>query len=92
MEACSAGALPRGRQQIIDCRKGKLPAVCPYVNVQTNVHDAAPYTMVVLVSEYTLNVLLRFCTNPEAFSISILYYYKIIIVCDFDHILGKYVN
>ena len=82
MEACSAGALPRGRQQINDCRKNRkendplyaLMLMCKEAenngeNIFIRQVNAAPYTMVVLASEYTLNDLLRFCTNREAFSI-----------------------
>ena len=82
MGASSAGSLPRCRQQIKDMRRKKqdedplfsVMFMCkaeegkgkePFVRLV----NAAPYPMMLLAYDYTLDDLCRFCTNESKFSI-----------------------
>ena len=80
--AASAGSLPRSRQQVKDMRRKKddedplfsVMYMCkaeegkgkdPFVRLV----NAAPFPMMVLAYDYTLNDVNRFCTNDNTFSI-----------------------
>lgn len=85
MNATSAGALPRNRQQVKDvrkkmvgkqdfdplysvmymCKEGEGASKDPFVR---NV-NAAPYPMMVIALQYSLEDLVRFCTLSKNFSI-----------------------
>ena len=82
MGASSAGSLPRCRQQVKDMRRKKqdedplfsIMFMCkaeegkgkePFVRLV----NAAPYPMMLLAYDYTLDDLHRFCTNESKFSI-----------------------
>ena len=85
MEATSAGALPRGRQQIKDARR-KNTSKQDFDPLYSIMHmckegegrrddnfirmvNAAPYPMMLIAFDYTLNDLVRFCTSADNFSI-----------------------
>ena len=85
LEATSAGALPRGRQQIKDAR-GKSTSKQDFDPLYSIMHmckqgegrrgdnfirivNAAPYPMMLIAFDYTLDDLVRFCTSKENFSI-----------------------
>ena len=84
LEATSAGALPRNRQQVKDakwkdtnkefdplysvmhmCKEGEGKGGNNFIRMV----NAAPYPMMLMAFDYTLNDLVRFCTSPEKFSI-----------------------
>lgn len=85
LQATSAGALPRNRQQVKDAkRKGtNKQEFDPLYSVMhmckasegkgsdsfIRMVNAAPYPMMVVALDYTLNDLVRFCTSPEKFGI-----------------------
>ena len=81
--ATSAGALPRSRQQVKDMRRSLKQDGDPLFSLMfmckaekgkgkdqfVRVVNAAPFPMIVLAYDYTLNDLSRFCTNQRRFSI-----------------------
>ena len=81
MEASSAGALPRNRQQVKDIRRANkqhepdplfaIMLMCKSNDDNAFVRyvNAAPFPMVVLAYDYTLHDIERFCTHAEAFSV-----------------------
>ena len=84
LSAPSAGARPRGRQQVKDIRRASSSDVDPLYSVMMMckesegrknkdafVHqvNAAPYPMMCLTFDWTLHDLAQFCTNPKNFSI-----------------------
>ena len=86
MEATSAGALPRSRQQIKDARwKITSKTDCdPLYSIMymckegegtgggdtfIRMVNAAPFPMMLIAFDYTLDDLVRFCTSPTCFSI-----------------------
>ena len=85
LNAPSAGALPRSRQQVKDIRRASsLEHVDPLYSVMMMCKEsegrrnedafvrqvnAAPYPMMCLTFDWTLHDLARFCTHPKNFSI-----------------------
>ena len=85
LSAPSAGALPRGWQQVKDIRHASISKhVDPLYSVMMMCKEsegrrnedafvrqvnAAPYPMMCLTFDWTLHDLARFCTNPKNFSI-----------------------
>lgn len=85
MDATSAGALPRNRQQVKDmrrqitsnqdfdplysvmhmCKEGEGASKNPFVRMV----NAAPYPMMLIATDYSLDDLVRFCTSSKNFSI-----------------------
>ena len=85
MEATSAGALPRSRQQVKDirrnftskqdydplysvmymCKEGQGAGGDNFIRMV----NAAPFPMMLIAFDYTLDDLVRFCTSPTCFSI-----------------------
>jgi len=85
LHATSAGALPRNRQQMKDarrkctdkqaynplyavmhmCKEGEGRGEGKFIRMV----NAAPYPMMLIAMDYTLDDLVRFCTNPRNFSI-----------------------
>ena len=85
LEATSAGALPRSRQQIKDARR-KVTSKQDYDPLYSVMYmckegegtggdtfirmvNAAPFPMMLIAFDYTLDDLVRFCTSPTCFSI-----------------------
>ena len=86
LEASSAGALPRGRQQIIDMRRKEkdtrasdslfsLMVMCKKSEGKNSrdafvrLVNAAPFSMMLLAYDWTLDDIVRFCTHPGDSSI-----------------------
>ena len=81
MEASSAGALPRNRQQVKDIRRASKqhepdPLFAVLLMCKSNDDNpfvqyvnAAPFPMIVLAYDYTLHDIGRFCTQVDAFSV-----------------------
>lgn len=85
MHATSAGSLPRNRQQVKDMRRKSemkeqdalyaLMMMCKESEGKRNqdafvrLVNAAPFPMMVLSFDWTLDDLVRFCTEPTKFSI-----------------------
>ena len=85
MEATSAGAVPRSRQQVEDirrnftskqdydplysvtymCKEGQGAGGDNFIRMV----NAAPFPMMLIAFDYTLDDLVRFCTSPTCFSI-----------------------
>ena len=82
--AHSAGAMPHGRQQVNDIRRKLTPAVDPLFTLMmmckegesskspdsfVRIVTGAPFPMMMLAFDWTLEDLVRFCTPSAAFSI-----------------------
>ena len=84
-KASSAAALPRGRQQVNDIRRGSLKSTCDPIfslmmmckegeggkssNAFVRIVTGAPYPMMLLAFDWTLDDIVRFCTPVSGFSI-----------------------
>ena len=84
-KALSAGTLPRGRQQVNDIRRGSLKSTYDPVfslmmmckegeggkssNAFVRIVTGAPYPMMLLAFDWTLDDIVRFCTPVSQFSI-----------------------
>ena len=79
-----ASALPRGRQQVDDIRRGSLSNSDPLYSMMVmckesegknapeafvRIVNAAPFPMMVLAFDWTLDDLVRFCTNASEFCV-----------------------
>ena len=84
-KASSAAALPRGRQQVNDIRRGSLKSTYDPIfslmmmckegeggkssNAFVRIVTGAPYPMMLLAFDWTLDDIVRFCTPVTGFSI-----------------------
>ena len=84
-KASSAAALPRGRQQVNDIRRGSLKSTCDPIfslmmmckegeggkssNAFVRIVTGAPYPMMLLAFDWTLDDIVRFCTPESGFSV-----------------------
>lgn len=84
-KASSAAALPRGRQQVNDIRRGLLKSTCDPIfslmmmckggeggkssNAFVRIVTGAPYPMMLLAFDWTLDDIVRFCTPESGFSV-----------------------
>ena len=84
-KALSAAALPRGRQQVNDIHRGSLKSICDPIfslmmmckegeggkssNAFVRIVTGAPYPMMLLAFDCTLDDIVRFCTPVSGFNI-----------------------